>query len=271
MEVLVAWRAKQLLRKVTKNSCCSGEETEDESYLTYTLYDINKVILTNLEECVWISVLPLINKSEFAIHGIACDELSGFDLDFSINLRRALGVDSPHSHQAAEVRAIMFVCLTLSLCSQLAARPAAHVACTVDRAVLLRLCRQKHKKHESTYSIPVHQIGEPLRSWNWCLSVHFFFTSESFYITVYKLFYWKSLHTFLFRGAGLKFLLFHFDRNFIVLHAAEERAPCAWTQPRGTDWNISLDLHASWIHERIINALSSKQGKKINDFTFSIY
>lgn len=162
MEVLVAWRAKQLLRKVTKNSCCSGEETEDESYLTYTLYDINKAILTNLEECVWISVLPLINKSEFAIHGIACDELSGFDLDFSINLRRALGVDSPHSHQAAEVRAIMFVCLTLSLCSQLAARPAAHVACTVDRAVLLRLCRQKHKKNESTYSIPVHQIGEPL-------------------------------------------------------------------------------------------------------------
>lgn len=183
MEVLVAWRAKQLLRKVTKNSCCSGEETEDESYLTYTLYDISKVILTNLEECVWISVLPLINKSEFAIHGIACDELSGFDLDFSINLRRALGVDSPDSHQAAEVRAIMFVCLTLSLCSQLAARPAAHVACTVDRAVLLRLCRQKHKKHESTYSIPVHQIGEPLRSWNWCLSVHFFlhlshFTSQ---------------------------------------------------------------------------------------------
>lgn len=113
----------------------------------------NKAVITNMEECVWISVLPLINKSEFAIHGIACDELSGFDLDFSVNLRRALGVDSSHSHQAAEVRAIMFVCLTLSLCSQLAGRPAAHVACTVDRAVLLRLYRQKHKKKkELTYS-----------------------------------------------------------------------------------------------------------------------
>ena len=28
--------------------------------------------------------------------------------------------------------------------------------------------------------------------------------------------------TFLFGGAGLEFLLLHFDRNLIVLHAAEE-------------------------------------------------
>lgn len=69
---------------------------------------------------------------------------------------------------------------------------------------------------------------------------------QSFYITVWKLFYYWSIGTFLFRGAGLEFFLFHFDRNFIVLHAAEERTPCAWTQPGGTNRKIGLDLHASW-------------------------
>lgn len=91
-------------------------------------------------------VLPLINKSEFAIHGVACDELCGFNLNFSINLRRRVGVDSSHSDQAAEVGAIVFVCLTLSLCPQLTGRPTAHVACTVDCAVLLGLCRVRKKK-----------------------------------------------------------------------------------------------------------------------------
>ena len=61
----------------------------------------------------------------------------------------------------------------------------------------------------------------------------------------------NNLSTFLFGGAGLEFLL-HFDRNLVVLHAAEERAPRARTQPRCADWEVSLDLQTGWGHNRSV-------------------
>lgn len=106
----------------------------------------------------WNSMLPLIDKGEFAIHGITCDELCGFNSDFSVYLGRWVGVDASHSHQTAEVGAILLICVTLPLCSQLTGWPAAHIACTVNCAVLLWLCRHKsqntHIKHKC---VPLHQ------------------------------------------------------------------------------------------------------------------
>lgn len=86
------------------------------------------------------AALPLIDKGEFSIHGVARYELGGLDLDLSVELGSRVGVDSPHRHQAAEVGAVLLVCLALSLRPQLTGGPAAHVAGAVDRAVLLRLC-----------------------------------------------------------------------------------------------------------------------------------
>lgn len=58
------------------------------------------------------------------------------------------------------------------------------------------------------------------------------------------------IHTFLFWRAGrLKLLVFHFDRNFVVLHPAEEGTPGAGTQSRATNREVSLDLQTGFKHK----------------------
>lgn len=58
--------------------------------------------------------------------------------------------------------------------------------------------------------------------------------------------------TFLFRCAGLEFLVLLFDRDLVVLHAAEEGASRARTQPSCSDREVSLDLQARCGEERPI-------------------
>lgn len=66
---------------------------------------------------------------------------TGFDADFSIKLGRWVWVHASHRHEVAEVGAVLLVCLALPLCSEMTGGPAAYVACAVDCAELLRLCR----------------------------------------------------------------------------------------------------------------------------------
>ena len=84
--------------------------------------------------------LPLVDEGELAVHGVACDKLSGCDSNLPIGLGVEPGVDPADCHQAAEVGAVL-VGLPLPLHPQLAGGPAPHVSCAVDRAVPLRLCR----------------------------------------------------------------------------------------------------------------------------------
>lgn len=74
-------------------------------------------------------------------------------------------------------------------------------------------------------------------------------------IGIFCTFYWT--HTFLFWRAGrLKLLVFHFHRNFIVLHTAEEGPPGACTQSRGTDWEVSLDLQTGYKHKIVKHVIT---------------
>lgn len=112
--------------------------------------------------------LPLIDKGELPIHGVARYELGGLDLDLSIERGSWVGVDSPHCHQAAEVRAVLLVGLALPFCPQLTGGPAAHVAGAVDCAVLLRLCVWGMSNQPSCFLTPLYTLNNmatPSHEW----------------------------------------------------------------------------------------------------------